>query len=803
MGAHFAIMQEAFGFDIKTECAFMFASPCGDGAHRICKDNLKATIARLKPEIIIPMGYDAIDSLLRHVLTGRMAGTKPSAFIGRTIPDPDLNAWVCPTYSPWFIAEMEAKKSKNGRVWQALDYRAMLKTHVQNAVSKLGKAFPVIDQHVNVITDLQTACKRLQELSYYKGILTLDFETSGLKPHRKGHFIDCVGITVDQGDSTITHAMPFFQDLIFQGLWRDLMVNPAIKKNAHNASFEAMWDKVRGSKEWIVNWHWDTCIGAHCIDNTAPVNLKFWTYCSYGISGYDSEVDSYLKSSPSEAKEFGANAFNRVQDAPLIPKLKYCGLDTIFTHHLQIDQSQILRKAYNREGFKLFMEGMQVFTDTSHSGMPFDETHANKQIAELAVKNQEITSRILKMPEMLGYSKVNLDSDKQCADFLYKTLGIPETRFGAGTDAQCLKEIGTPLTLSIIERRKFEKTRSYLDNYLRESVDNTVHPFFNLQKVVSYRSSSDSPNAQNIPKRDKYAKKAIRSCYRPSPGNILVEWDLKGAEVGAAASITGDRNLIMYQTDYKNNDMHKDCAKQIFFWDDTNYQKSVRGSIKNGWTFPEFYGSTVNTGVAENLWYDVDQSVRDWMAIQLQPRLDGLLGNWDGSVNRNGQIELPTTYTAWCAHLQEMETDFWGNRFGDYKEWKMDTWKFYRKHGFVDLVTGFRCHGPMAYNDVTNYPIQGPAFHINLKAMLWNSQGFKSAFGSRSRIIGQIHDSQIGDIHPDDLDKANEIVQSSIIRVRETFKWIKVPIVTEWERTDVDEGWDMLDAKKGGELVAE
>ena len=794
---------DAVDFTAQKEAWHTYAVQCPgtncETALKACRSKLLKTIEHLKPHVIIPVGIEATQALLSHRLEGRIKGTKPTAFFGETIPDQEMQAWICPISSPNYIYRIEQLKQKTKANWQALDARVMLQNELAGAIAKIDEPLPVWNERIFTHTTPQDATRALESLLNYEGDLAFDFETSGLKPHRERHHIPTVAVAWTDSEGDRADTMPFYIGWApFKLAWQKLMKHPRLKKIAHNAGFEMTWDKVRGSGDWQHGKYWDTCIGAHVIKNTAPTGLKFQVFVKLGILAWDSEADPYLKSDPVEAAEYGANAFNNIDSAPMGPLLKYNAKDALYTLWLKRWQEPRLQ-AFGMKGFKLFTDGIDTFAKTSDHGMPFDEAHAKDQIAKISVQIQEQMAIIANIPELRAKGIwINVDSEKDLKHLLYVTLKTPIPRVGKSVDVDALSEIDTPLTRAILARRKLKKMQDYLKNYLRESVDGKVHPFFNLHKVVTFRSSSDSPNAQNIPKRDKVAKKAIRSCYKPDPGHMLVEWDLKGAEVGAAASITKDPALIKYQTDFENTDMHRDCAMQIFMWDKENYWGGVRGSIKNGWTFPEFYGSTVNSGVAENLWYDIPQSLRDEMSVKLAPRLRILESIWDNS-GRHG--EQPTTYTAWCQHLNEIEKDFWGNRFPDYQEWKWDIWKFYRSHGYVELVTGFRCYGPLAYNEATNSPIQGPAFHINLAAMNMNAPTILKATKGRSKLMGQIHDSQIGNIHPDDLELCNGIMRQSMERIRETWNWIRVPIIVEWEAGGVDESMDMIGSHK--ELTGE
>jgi hypothetical protein len=310
------------------------------------------------------------------------------------------------------------------------------------------------------------------------------------------------------------------------------------------------------------------------------------------------------------------------------------------------------------------------------------------------------------------------------------------------------------------------------------------HNFF--ANEICVHNSSDSPNFQNIPKRDKEAMKIVRQALFPREGHLLMEADYSGLEVRIAACFHKDPVMLRYIND-TTTDMHRDMAQQLFLIDKFNpddpTHKLLRGATKNGFVFPEFYGS----------WYKN-------CAV-------GLVCSW-GKLPRTGKwkagqgIKFENTYLAdhliskgfnslekYMQHVKEVENDFWGVRFKEYTKWKERHWKAYQKCGYIDLKTGFRCYGVMAKNDVINYPVQGSAFHCNLWA-LTQLDKFLREHDYDTRIIGQIHDSIVLDVHPDELQRVSKIIRRiTCVELLKAFTWINVPLDVEIDIGKVDASW--------------
>ena len=262
-------------------------------------------------------------------------------------------------------------------------------------------------------------------------------------------------------------------------------------------------------------------------------------------------------------------------------------------------------------------------------------------------------------------------------------------------------------------------------------------------------------------------------------------------EVRLSCAYNNDPVLKKYVTN-PDSDMHGDMAEQIFFIKklDTSIpgHKILRQAAKNGFIFPQFYGDYY-VNCAENAGHK-------WGKL---PK-----GRWkvtDGIELENG-ITLAEhlishgikNYSDFEDHMKSIEKDFWGRRFRVYQEWKDKWWEDYQQKGYIDLLTGFRRTGIMTKNECINTPIQGTAFHC----LLWSfieidriSQQEKW----KTRLIGQIHDSMVFDVYPDELEHVKKVIyQVSCINIREHWKWINVPLNIDIELYPVNGPWD---EKKG------
>ena len=95
----------------------------------------------------------------------------------------------------------------------------------------------------------------------------------------------------------------------------------------------------------------------------------------------------------------------------------------------------------------------------------------------------------------------------------------------------------------------------------------------------------------------------------------------------------------------------------------------------------------------------------------------------------------------------------------------------------------------MSKNDCINYPVQGSAFHC----LLWSFIQLDKIIRFEkwdTRLIGQIHDAIILDVHPDELDMVIKRVRKVTCHdLPNEWKWINVPLEVDFEICPVDGSW--------------
>lgn len=284
-------------------------------------------IREYKPRVLVLLGGAALYSFLGTRWKKDLGGIMK--WRGWEIPDQDFKCWVCPVFHPSFTMRSEQEVET---VWMQ---------DLQKVVELLDKPFLEYKKpSIRIIDDLTILNNLIgEDIDVNTGCIAFDYETTGLKPHAKGHRIVCASVAVNENlvysfmmPSNRTDRQPFI----------DILQNVNIDKIAANMKFEDTWSNVRLRTE-VKRWVWDTMLASHILDNRPGItSLKFQVYVNFGIIDYASEILPYLKSPDKQS-----NSMNRINELLQMPGgqeklLTYCAYDSIFEYRLATKQMKIM-----------------------------------------------------------------------------------------------------------------------------------------------------------------------------------------------------------------------------------------------------------------------------------------------------------------------------------------------------------------------------------------------------------------------------------------------------------------------------
>lgn len=440
-----------------------------------------------------------------------------------------------------------------------------------------------------------------------------------------------------------------------------------------------------------------------------------------------------------------------------------------------------------RDAYNLIHEGTLAFCEVEAAGMRIDVDYLQREQKRTQQRIHKLEERLKDEPEWKAWKrrfreKTNMDSRDQLAAVLfdseenggmgYKQTGEVTAKGRKKADQSALETIDSPFVRNYLKTSKLKKLLStYINGVLSQVCEGFASPFVNLHTTITYRSSVSDFSGQNIPNRNPFLAKIIRPAFIARDGHRIAESDFSGIEVRVAACYHFDPRMLAYIRDPKS-DMHRDMATEIFCCKASDVSKDMRQESKNGFVFPEFYGAWY-VSVAAAIWDKIDRyglKMPDGTPMKEHLRDHGIKerGACDGK-----QKPKPGTFEH---HIAEIEHSFWHDRFPIYNEWRRDWFKAYQRNGYFDTLTGFRLEGVFGRKDVINYPVQGSAFHCLLRCLIKVVQWLKKN-KMASLIIGQIHDSMLGDFHEDELQEVlNYIYRIMTEELPDEWKWLIVPL---------------------------
>jgi len=613
--------------------------------------------------------------------------------------------------------------------------------------------------------------------------IAFDFETTGKKPYKEGHKIVTASISTG---SDSAFAFPWFNDKEILGLWKKIMLNPDIKKIGWNIKFEDVWSReILGYG--INGWEWDGMLASHILDNREQISsLGFQTYARCGILGFKDDTEKYLTTIKKGEDPKSDLSFNRIDECDMDKLLIRNGLDSLFEYKICEEQQKEIQDNNLMGAYELFEEGSLSFSQSEFNGINIDNNHYEDKTNEINIEIKELKEKIQSSRPASRWKKaknkeLNVNSNPQMTELLFKMMELkpPKTtaKGNASVDDSVIEILSSkvPMLKYIQKVKKLEKLKNtFIRGITRETYDNKLHPFFNLHTVSTMRSSSSSPNFQNNPERDEYAKQAIKGGIIPRQGYKLKAVDYGGMEFNIAACYWQDRNMIKYASN-PDSDVHRDWTLKLYKLKKDLITSKIRYGGKNNFLFPTLYGSYYeNTG--SNLW----EYAKNHKTAEGQDLPDYLK-----SVNLNNKNKF-------INHVKEVEREF-HDEFSDFAKGKDKAIRDYEEKGYIELPTGFKIYfgksGSLTVNNILNTPIQGPAFHC----LLWSYNklmGKKLEDNWNSFIIGQIHDEILFDSDPEEDGYLNPLIKRIMTEdVRKHWPWIVVPLTVEMEESEINGNW--------------
>lgn len=369
---------------------------------------------------------------------------------------------------------------------------------------------------------------------------------------------------------------------------------------------------------------------------------------------------------------------------------------------------------------------LTVLAEMELTGVLIDEETLAKHGERLKLRMVELEREAL---ELAG-APFNLNSPKQLQEILFEKLKLPafsKTPTGQPSTAESvLQELAFDYRLPavILEYRSLSKLVStYIDALPKciNPITHRVHTCYNQAVAATGRLSSSEPNLQNIPIRNEEGR-LIRKAFIAPPGHVLVAADYSQIELRIMAHLSQDENLLKAFT--MGWDIHAATASEIFQvpLEEVTHEQRRRSKAIN---FGLIYGMS---------------------AFGLSKQL--------GIERQDAQNYMDSYFKRYPSVLEYMER----------------TRKQAHQQGYVETLFGRRLHLPeintrnmvrqkAAERMAINAPMQGTAADIIKKAMIAIAKWQEQQQHPYSRMIMQVHDELIFEVHQDHIDATTHTIR--------------------------------------------
>jgi DNA polymerase-1 len=431
----------------------------------------------------------------------------------------------------------------------------------------------------------------------------------------------------------------------------------------------------------------------------------------------------------------------------------YAAEDADYTYRLrgilapQIDQNQLNDLYYNIE-----LPLVKVLAAVEEAGIKVDA----KFLGILSKKAEKSIDSLTKKIFKIAGGEFNINSTQQLSHILFEKLNLPTKgktakKTGFSTDVKVLEELATihELPKLILDYRQLNKLKNtYIDAIpaLISKRTGRVHTSFNQTIAATGRLSSTDPNLQNIPVRTEEGRE-IRKAFIPGDkDSVLLVADYSQIELRILAHYSEDKTLI--KAFKEGEDIHTRTAAEVFDVDIKKVTSDQRRAAKTA-NFAVIYGVSAY-GLSQQSELNVEQS-KEFI-------------------------------------------DNYFKRYPGVKKFMDSTIEFARKHGYVTTLFNRRRYireindknrtvRQFAERTAINTPVQGTAADMIKLAMI---RIHKDLLGLASKMVLQVHDELIFDVHKKELEKVKKIVKDGM----ENAVKLKVPVVV-----DMGTGESWFDAK--------
>ncbi len=632
------------------------------------------------------------------------------------------------------------------RLFLELEFNKLLKQilpegEAEGLAEKLPHTAKVVYKTVASLEELKELIKRLSS----KKEIAVDTETTSLNPLEA----KLVGVSLCDSAGTayyvpLGHSGEGERNLSFDEAVeniKELLENPNVQKIGQNIKYDL--EVLHRYNIDIDPVSFDTMLASYVLNPSSRQHslsflaLKHFDYRMRPISDL---IGTGKKQKTFDTVPVDKAAFYAAEDADFTFRLRGVLAPLIHT--------QDLHDLY----YNIELPLIKVLASMEEAGVRVNPGFLCRLSEQMEGKLNALTGQIF---EIAG-GEFNINSTQQLSHILFEKLSLPTKgktakKTGYSTDVRVLEELALihPFPKLILDYRQLTKLKNTYTDAIPKLINpetGRVHTSFNQTVTATGRLSSTDPNLQNIPVRTEEGRE-IRKAFIPRDDeHVLLVADYSQIELRILAHYSEDKGLI--EAFKRGEDIHARTAAEVYAVDLKDVTPDMRRAAKTA-NFAVIYGVTA-FGLSQQSELDIDEA--------------------------------------------KQFIDAYFERYPGIRQYIETTKQLARDNGYVTTLFNRRRYIPeineknfsvrqFAERTAINTPIQGTAADMIKVAMI---RIHKKMAKMRSKMVLQVHDELVFDVHKDELEELKKITKDGM---EKAVKLI-VPVVVD---LGVGENW--LEAK--------
>jgi DNA polymerase-1 len=430
-----------------------------------------------------------------------------------------------------------------------------------------------------------------------------------------------------------------------------------------------------------------------------------------------------------------------MRDVPVADVVDYACEDADITLQLKL----LLEKEIEANDLGNLLHNVEeplsfVLAEMEYEGVKIDK----ENLAEMSSELEELANQTQKEIYEIAGEEFNIASPKQLGEVLFDKMKLVDkpkkTKTGQyATGEEILSKLANEHEIAdkILTFREYQKLKStYVDALpkLISKKDERVHTDYRQAVAATGRLSSNNPNLQNIPIRTEKGR-LIRKAFVPRSSDYkLLSADYSQIELRIMAAFSKDKAMI--EAFKCGRDIHATTAAKVFGVDIDKVDPNMRRKAKEV-NFGIIYGISA-FGLAQNL-----------------------------GISRTEASEIIKAYFKEFPAVNEYMTDV----VEEARKREYVSTILGRKRWLRDINSRNQTVRGFAERNAVNAPIQGSAADMIKLAMIRIHEWMK-AEKLKSKMIMQVHDELIFDVHKDEL----ETLQSHVLDFMKNAMDLEVPM---------------------------